>query len=177
MYYRVAIQGDPSPPWQWKSTALSELSVVFQFLRLYRALPQDRLRVFSSASREEMNEQLMRENKGVRSTSVTAAQFLEERMIGSREVVWEASGDGTRGNEPTTAIAVVTEHSLNERSWRAQTVDERGMSSLEKRGGELERGAGGDDDLPYRFTLPTSIPQVLAWVKLLAKVQNGELQP
>ena len=165
MYYRVAIQGDPAPPWQWKSTALSELSAVFQFLRLYRALPQDRLRVFSSSSRKEMNEQLMRENKGFRSTSVTAAQFFEERMIGSR------------GNEPTTSIAVITEHSLNERSWGAQTVDERGMSSLEKRRGELERGAGGDDDLPYRFTLPTSIPQVLAWVKLLAKVQNGELQP
>lgn len=38
MYYRVAIQGDPSPTWQWKSTVLSELSAVFQFLRLYTAL-------------------------------------------------------------------------------------------------------------------------------------------
>jgi hypothetical protein len=50
------------------------------------------------------------------------------------------------------------------------------MSLLEKRREELERGAGGDHDLPYQFTLPTSMPQVLAWVKLLARVQQGEFQ-
>jgi hypothetical protein len=37
MYYRVAIQGDSSPIWQWKSTTLSELPALFQFLRHYRA--------------------------------------------------------------------------------------------------------------------------------------------
>lgn len=36
MYYRVAIQGDSPPLWQWKSTILSELSALFQFLRRYR---------------------------------------------------------------------------------------------------------------------------------------------
>jgi hypothetical protein len=40
MYYRVAIQVDASSTWRWKSTALSELSVVFQWLRLYHALPR-----------------------------------------------------------------------------------------------------------------------------------------
>ncbi len=79
MYYRVAIQVDPSLRWQWKSTVLSELSAVFQLLRLYRALPQERLRVFSCSSREEMSEQLGREHEGLSSTSVTAAQFLQER--------------------------------------------------------------------------------------------------
>ncbi len=38
MYYRVAIQVDAAPTWQWKSTVLSELSTLFQFLRLLRAL-------------------------------------------------------------------------------------------------------------------------------------------
>jgi hypothetical protein len=43
MYYRVAfyqsaIQVNPSPTWQWKSTVLSSLDALFQFLRLYRAL-------------------------------------------------------------------------------------------------------------------------------------------
>jgi hypothetical protein len=47
MYYRVAIRVYSSPTWQWKSTVLSELSAVFQWLRLYRTLPQDRLWVFS----------------------------------------------------------------------------------------------------------------------------------
>jgi hypothetical protein len=177
MYYRVAIQVDASSTWRWKSTALSSLDVVFQWLRLYHALPQDRLRVFSSCSREGMNEQLERVNQGLESTSVTAAQFLNERMIGSSAVVWEASAHGTRRNERPTSIAVVTEPSLGESSWESQPLDERGVSFLEKRRVELERGLGGDHDLPYRFTLPISMPQVLAWVKLLVRVQDGALQP
>src|SRR5258708_33809356 len=80
MYYRVAIQVDAGPTWQWKSTVLSSLETLFQFLRLFRALPPDRLRVFSS-SREGLAELLEQENKGQASASVTAAQFLQERMI------------------------------------------------------------------------------------------------
>jgi hypothetical protein len=43
MYYRVAIQVDPLPTWQWRSTVLSSLQTLFQFLQVYRAFPQDRL--------------------------------------------------------------------------------------------------------------------------------------
>jgi hypothetical protein len=85
MYYRVAIQGDVSPTWQWKSTTISSLDPLFQFLRRFHDLPQDHLRVFSSSSREEMSEQLVRENNGLGSHSVTAAQFLQERMLGSQK--------------------------------------------------------------------------------------------
>ena len=85
MYYRVAIQADASPTWQWKSTTLSSLDPLFQFLRRFHDLPQDHLRVFSSSSREEMCEQLVRENNGLGSDSVTAAQFLQERMLGSQQ--------------------------------------------------------------------------------------------
>lgn len=177
MYYRVAMQGDPSALWQWKSTMLSSLDTLFQFLRLYQALPQDRLRVFSSSSREEMNEQLARENQGLPSKSVTAAQFLRERMIGSPEGRWGASGNGTRGIERKVSIPVTIEQCLNKSNWGAPVLDESGISALEKRRVELERGAGSDNDVPYRFTLPTSLPQVLAWMKLLVKVQKGELQP
>src|SRR5215467_4503392 len=81
MYYRVAIQVDVAPTWQWKSTVLSSLSTLFQFLRLLRALPQDQLRVFSSSTREGLAEQFEEENQGLMSHSVTAAQFLRERMI------------------------------------------------------------------------------------------------
>src|SRR6266487_2435184 len=87
MYYRVAIQVEPSPLWQWKSTVLSSLNTLFQFLRLYRALPQDHLRVFSSSSQEGLKEQFVQENKGLGSNSVTAAQFLQKRMLCSLEVV------------------------------------------------------------------------------------------
>src|SRR6184192_759364 len=85
MYYRVAIQGDVPPTWQWKSTTISSLNSLLQFLRRFHDLPQDHLRVFSSSSSEEMSEQLVRENNGLESDSVTAAQFLQERMLGSQQ--------------------------------------------------------------------------------------------
>src|SRR5215469_17020807 len=81
MYYRVATQVDAAPSWQWKSSVLSELATLFQFLRLLRALPHDQLRVFSSSSRQGLEEQLEQENQGLAHTSVTAAQFLRERRI------------------------------------------------------------------------------------------------
>jgi hypothetical protein len=148
MYYRVAIHVAPSPLWQWKSSALSELSALFQWLRLYRALPLDRLRIISCASREEMNKQLVRENQGLGSTSVMAAQFLHERLISSREVERGVLAQHIQGNGRTTSSTVVTEASLGESSGELQTLDERGISALEKRRGELERGIGSDRDLP-----------------------------
>jgi len=51
------------------------------------------------------------------------------------------------------------------------------MSLLERRREVLERGPGGDHDLPYSFSLPLSLPQVLAWMTLLVKVHRGELHP
>ncbi len=179
MYYRIAIQQgrdqlDRPSTWQWKSTALSSLQSLFQVLRLYGALPQEHLRVFSSPSREGLEEQLRQGNRGLDSASVTAAQFLQQRMIQSRGVT---SAYRPRGHEETTSIAVSTRTRLDESGIAAHALDESGVSSLEKRRTELEHGVGGDLDLPYRFNLPTSMPQVLAWVKLLAKVQNGELQP
>lgn len=177
MYYRIAIQGDSSALWKWKSTVLSSLDALFQFLRLYRALPQDRLRVFTFSLREEMNEQLVRENKALGSTSVTAAQFLQERKISSLEGAWEAAKHSTQEIERTATITGALEPSPNKSSKGAHSLEERGRSLLEQRRGELELGAGGDYDLPYRFTLSTSLPQVLAWMRLLTKVEHGELQP
>ncbi len=167
MYYRVAIQVDASPTWQWKSTALSSLNILLQWLQYYRALPYDRLRIFSSSSREELHEQFVQENQGLGSTSVPAVQFLQERRIAPREVVREASTSETRANERMAPVAAFTEPSLAESS----------ANPLDKRREELERGAGGDHDLPYRFTLPTSTPQVLAWLKLQVGVLQGDLQP
>jgi len=167
MYYRVAYQGDALSPWQWKSTALSSLGILLQWLQVYRAFPHNRLRIFFSCSREALNEQLVRENQGLSSTSIMATQFLQERRIAPPGVVREAATGGVQANERTVSVAAVIEPSPYEGS----------TSPLDKRREELESGAGGDHDLPYRFTLPTSLPQVLAWVKLLARVQSGDLQP
>ena len=189
MYYRVAIQRqadqlDWLPSWQWTSTALSSLQTLFQFLRLFRALPHDQLRVFSSSSREGLAEQLKQENQGLASTSVTAAQFLSERMIlppaGSvvpRFIVGNPlereAGTSLEGG----AIAVISEPAVNERGGGGSALESRGMSVLVRRREELESGSGGDHDLPYSFSLPLSLPQVLAWTTLLARVQRGELHP
>jgi hypothetical protein len=129
MYYRVAIQVDASPAWQWKSTTLSSLNALFQLLRRYGNLSQDHLRVFSSSSREEMDEQLVRENNGLTSHSVTAAQFMQEQMIGSQQ---------------GTSFAVAARPSLNESGSGTDALDERQSSSPASRRAVLERGVGGD---------------------------------
>lgn len=175
MYYRVAIQVDSSSLWQWKSTVLSELSALFQWLRLYHALPYDRLRVFFSCSREELNEQLVREKQGHESNSATAARFLQERLIRSPKVTRGTSERGVGDCPKMVSIAVSAETRLNESSIAAHSLDERSISSLERRL-ELELGPGGDHDVPYSFALSASMPQVLVWMGLLARVHRGELQ-
>ena len=117
MYYRVVIQADASSTWHWKSTTLNSLDPLFQFLRRFHDLPQDRLRVFSSSSREELGEQLVRENNGLGSNSVTAAQFLQQRMLGSQQ--------GTSTTTPTGSA-------LNGSS-RTDTHDKSAAGSLESR--------------------------------------------
>ncbi len=177
MYYRVAIQVEPSPLWQWKSTVLSSLNTLFQFLRLYRALPQDHLRVFSSSSQEGLKEQFVRENNGLGSNSVTAAQFLQERMLYSTQVTRdtpERREQGVRENRGRASIAVTTNAWLNESSKAAGVQYERTMSSLDMRRLEVELGVGGDHDVPYAFALPPSMPQVLAWMMLLTSVHRGD---
>lgn len=58
-----------------------------------------------------------------------------------------------------------------------QFLREGHMSLMEIRRLELEMHAGGDHDCPYVFELPANMQQVLAWMRLLARVHNGELQP
>ena len=179
MYYRLAIQQgrgrlDQPEPWQWKSTALSSLQSLFQALRLYGALPQERLRVFSSRTPEGLQEQLRQENNGGGSASVTAPHFLQQHLLHSSGVI---SAGGARGHETTASIAVSTTTRLNESGRTAHVLGERSMDSLERKRLEHERGAGGDHDLPYHFALPLFLPQVLAWMTLLSRVQRGEVEP
>ena len=177
MYYRVAIQVDAAPTWQWKSTVLSELSTLFHFLRLFRALPHDQLRVFSSSERVGLAEQLEQENQGLYSTSVTAAQFLRERMLRPPSVGRSISGREGGTELERGAIAVISQPAVNERGREGSVLQSRGMSALERRREALESGPGGDHDLPYSFSLPRSLPQIFAWMTLLARVQRGELHP
>src|SRR5215469_12114592 len=113
MYYSVAIQVEAQPAWKWQSTALSSLNIVLQWLQVYRAFPQERLRIFSSPERAELNEQLARENQGRSSTSLPATQFLQARGM-SRFGRGACSPQRTRerrtfmrGTEPLDAIVML----------------------------------------------------------------------
>jgi len=182
MYYRVAIrresdQHDQPTSWQWQSTVLSSLQSLLQFLRLYGALPQDQLRVISSSSRESLEEQLTRENDEFISHSVTAAQFLQERMIHSVKMIQRTPKFEGGEYQKKATIVFCGKSWLNENDSAAHTLDEGDMSRLSRRRLELELGPGGDHDVAYSFALPASVPQVLAWMRLLARVHRGELEP
>jgi hypothetical protein len=175
MFYRIAMQAGASPNWQWKSTPLSSLDAVLRFLRLYRALPQDRLRVFSSASREGLDELFLREQGTMGFHSVTATQFLRERLISPGDTTRETSEQKTQENQEAISIEVVLSPSLYGSSKRTPTLNS--VSRLDCKRLEIERGAGGDHDLPYHFALPHLWPQVRAWTELVVQIQRGELQP
>lgn len=168
MLYRVAIQADTSTRWRWCSTVLSSLDAVFRFLQLYYA-PLEHLLVYSSSSCEEIEEQLARENQGLPSPSVTAAHFLQERLLH-----WPEREGGA--SQPMASIAVAPQPLVQTRSRGGNGTVGWSMSALESRRLELELGPGGDHDVPSSFVLPPSMRQVLAWMRLLARRERGELQ-
>src|SRR5947209_16496264 len=98
-------------------------------------------------------------------------------MLASPGMILEASPAESQEQQQPASIGIITNRLLNEGSMAAHAVDARSLSSLETRRIELERGAGGDHDLPYTFALPHSWPQVRTWMMLLVKVHHGELQP
>ena len=49
------------------------------------------------------------------------------------------------------------------------------MRWLEHKRLELEGGPGADHDTPYRFALPLSMKELLAWTHLHRRVQAGEV--
>ena len=172
MYYRVAVRVDSLSIWQWKSTVLSSLDTLFQLLRRYGPLQLERLRVFSSSSREGLWEQLVRQ-----SPSVTAAQFLNERLIQTPGMTQGTPVCVGGASQQMASIAIVAESSMNESIRQGTDLIGKSLSALESRRLALERGMGGNHDVPYHFVLPTELLPVLAWMRLLARIKQGELQP
>ena len=177
MYYRVAIKVDTGPTWQWKSTVLSSLESLFRFLRLYSALPQHRLLVYSSSSREGIQEQFEQENQGLASKAVTAAHFLQERKIQLPAQVRRPAERQEGTSLGRIATAVLSQEPVHVDGREGSAMQSRSIRIFERQREELESGPGGDHDLPYSFSLPHSIPQVLTWMTLMARLQRGEVQP
>lgn len=169
-YYRIARRDRRTARWIWMTTALASLQAVFQLLRSFRALPQDSIRVFIAGSKEDLNAMLRRENTNLVSGSVTAAQFLLARLL---------LVPGESATEPAVqpAIAFVTGLPRREQNILKGSLAFDDVNFLERQRLERECGAGGDHDAPYCFSLPISMPQLLAWICLQARVQAGELEP
>jgi hypothetical protein len=175
-YYRVALQRDQSPTWRWASTVLTSLDGVFGFIRLYHLVPRDHFRVFFSSSVDYLNGMLARENQGLPSNSLTADQLFDgSKHIDPHEMhLLESAGRSGQG----MGIAVTS--LLGAQAWheQGQCVPAQGSTSvLERSRLAIELDGSADHDTPYRFSLPISLPQVLAWTRLLARVQRGELEP
>src|SRR5436305_11359888 len=85
IYYRVALQDKQTRPWKWKSTVLTSIDALLLFLRTYRAIPKEDMRVFFSSSTEGMEEMLSRQNQGLVSNSVSADQLLSSRSMNLSE--------------------------------------------------------------------------------------------
>jgi hypothetical protein len=200
-YYRLAIQNRQTTQWTWKTPAVSSLQAVFQLLRIYRMLPQDSIRVFTAASKGDLDEMLKRQNTTLASSSVTATQFLRENNLALSEQEQSVSDQSisAQATQQDADVAmwakaawdeyvmmraaqiaqqgatVNTSSSLNESITTIEAPSSLDMSFLEQKHLEIECGPGGDHDTPYRFALPLSINEQLAWLHLQRRVQAGEL--
>ena len=175
-YYRVAMQEEPSATWMWTSTVLVELQAVFGFLQLHPLVKRERLRVFFSSSFEYLNAMLDRENQGLRSNSLTAEQLVtgSGRIDQSEIQRFESACDlhPYMGTELTSLLTAQLWHTQSQ-----QLPSQERTNALERRLGAVELNGSADHDVPYHFALPLSLPQVLAWLRLMGRVQRGEIEP
>lgn len=172
IYYRLAVQEYETPKWVWKSTIVTSLVAVLHLLRMYSPIPAERIRVFSATCKEEMAEMLNRENEGLVSGSLTAGEFLRDRRLRVQNV----SAPETIERLVRRTTAVLIDSATREECPASPIAPAGGFGLLDQRRLQLEMGAAGDHDTPYRFSLPCSTPQLLAWTRLMVRMQAGELQ-
>jgi len=172
IYYRLAVQDNETSKWIWKSTVLTSLVAVLHLLRIYSPIPPERIRVFSSTRIEGLAEMLNRENDGLESGSLTAGEFLRERRLSVQDV----SASNSLEKLVQRSIAVAVDSSARNNYPVSNDAGTGSTSLLDQRRLRIELGTGGDHDMPYQFALPTPTPQLLAWIRLMGKVQAGEVQ-
>jgi hypothetical protein len=171
---------------------LNTPGTLFDFLKMYDRVSKNRLRVFFATSTKVMNEMLLRENSGLLSNSITVEEFIEsgrkidgqyikqlEFELGlqeSMELVAKSAVTKKLGDEcSSTQVNSPVEPAIPAISTTRGNNWESSLMGLVQQ--DSEWSIGGDYDAPYTFALPVSMPQALAWARLLAKVQHGELIP
>ena len=192
IYFRVAIQMDQLSQWRWKSGILNTPGTLFDFLNMYDRVSKNRLRVFFATSKTVMNEMLVRENNGLLSNSLIVEEFLErgrkiegkyikqlEFELGlqeSMELIAKSAITRKLGDESSSLQAASSIEATN--PVIAETrVNNQESNLIRQMREKLEWSRGDGYDTLYTFALPVSMPQILAWTRLLAKVQRGELTP
>lgn len=169
-YYRIAFYHCQIGSWVWKTTVLTSLQAVFQLLRSFSMLSPDHIRIFTAASKEELQEMLKRENTSLPSGSITAAQFAQEKKIHLGEqaqCVVEHVAAELGGRRSTATL-------LRDFDSAPRFPESNGSGWLDQKRLLMEWGPGGDHDTQYRFTLPASMQQLRAWIRLQSRVQAGE---
>ena len=176
IYYRIAVQTKHTPIWRWMTTQLTSLHAVLTYLQIYRCPAYAQVRIFFASSVDALDDLLAAENRGDASFSITPEHLLstgQPQMLAEGLATAEAQAFAGERTLTTTASA----GALSEPEVPDVPQAAGGITLLEARRLELELGAGGDQDQPYQFAFPRSLPEVRAWMRLLAKVQRCDLEP
>lgn len=86
LYYRVAIRGSHSATWHWNAPLFNSLHGVLGILNLYRATPEECIRVFLFTSTQQMDAMLQRANQGRMSTAIAVMQLWDAHRTNWMEV-------------------------------------------------------------------------------------------
>lgn len=175
IYYRIAVHTKHAPTWRWMTTKLTSLHAVLNYLQIYRCPTYAQLRIFFASSDEALEEMLAAENQGDASFSVTAEHLLsagQPQMLAA-----ESAAESLALTRQRTLTTTASADALNEPAALAMPLTGGGSTTLEARRLEMELGTGGDHDMPYRFAFPRRLPETCAWIRLMAKVQRGDLEP
>lgn len=182
IYYRIASQKRQSTEWEWKSTILNSLESVFRLCRLYSAVPTERLRVFMASSAAYMDVLLARENLGLPSNSLTVNQLIHNRQCVAAPDIrrFELELGWQEGAEVTGSALVLARASNQESAPDSPSEAEQDQEQEPDATPEVEHDhepEAGDHDMPYNFAFPKFTPHALAWIRLRARVEAGELIP
>ncbi len=177
IYYRIATPKYHSTAWEWKSMPVDSLEELFRLGRQYGFMPAEQMRVFAASSIEYMDTLLVRENLGLPSNSLTLEQLLQDQQSITDQSVrqfemglgWLEVTEAQMLLSPADTESATPEAELQPVVTLDRPTDDEPMLDPEP--------LGGDHDEPYTFALPEFTPHALAWIKLRAKVQAGELIP
>ena len=133
--------------------------------------PKDRTYVFFASRALLLDQMLSRENARLVSNSIRADFLLCGKQginrLEMQRLETELLAPVIRGGVALNSGLVRT----------GQGVEALKVGSFSTDSPVQERGLGDDHEIPYHFTAADSWPQALAWIKLLAKVHRGELEP